>query len=65
MNLFLIEPCVKILNVINDLLSFSYDRAGGEVIVVVVETSPVEVIFQVVGVEDNWALEKGVFEDQG
>lgn len=43
MNLFLIEPCVKILNVINDLLSFSYDRAGGEVIVVVVETSPVEV----------------------
>lgn len=49
MNLFLIEPCVKILNVINDLLSFSYDRAGGEVIVVVVETSPVEVIFQVVG----------------
>ena len=65
MNLFLIEPCVKILNVINDLLSFSYDRAGGEVIVVVVETSPVEVIFQVVGVEDHWAFEKGVFEDQG
>ena len=65
MNLFLIEPCVKILNVINDLLSFSYDRAGGEVIVVVVETSPVEVILQVVGVEDHWAFEKGVFEDQG
>ena len=45
MNLFLIEPCVKILNVINYLLSFSYDRAGGEVILVVVETCAVDVIF--------------------
>ena len=63
-NLGGVEAGVEVLDVVDAFFGCFYDGAGGEVVVVVVEASPVKIFVQVVGEEDHRALEQGVLKNQ-
>ena len=59
-----VEAGVEVLDVVDDFFGCFDDGAGGEVVVVVVEASPVKIFVQVVGEEDHRAHEQGVLKNQ-